>query len=263
MTTHQPLRGRIFVVTGATGGLGAAICEAAAAAGASVVIGFNQSPHAALSLAEALPTAVGAQHLPIALPVTDTQALRMGAACVADCFDHVDVLVNCASTTRVVPHHDLDALDDALFDDILSTNIRGPFATVRAFRTLLERAVDGLVINVSSTAAQTAIGSNIAYCASKAALDNMTLSMARALAPRIRVVSVSSNSADIGFLKAEDQSFRQLQCWRMPLGKLASADDVADAVLAAVTLKFTTGTVLPVDGVHPFLLIRPSKDERS
>lgn len=253
MTNHQPLRGRTFVVTGATGGLGAAICEAAASAGASVVLGFNQSPHAALSLAEALPTAVGAQHLPIALPVTNTQALRMGATCVADYFDRVDVLVNCASTTRVVPHHDLDALDDALFDDILSTNIRGPFAVVRAFRTLLERAVDGLVINISSTAAQTAMGSNIAYCASKAALDNMTLSMARALAPRIRVVSVSSNAADIGFWKSEDQSFRQLQCRRTSLDGVANAEDVADAVLTAVALRFTTGTVLPVDGRHPFL----------
>lgn len=253
MANHQPLRGRTFVVTGATGGLGAAICEAAASAGASVVIGFNQSPHAALSLAEALPTAVGAQHLPIALPVTDTQALRMGAACVADYFDRVDVLVNCASTTRVVPHHDLDALDDALFDDILSTNIRGPFAVVRAFRTLLESAVDGLVINISSTAAQTAMGSNIAYCASKAALDNMTLSMARALAPRIRVVSVSSNAADIGFWKSENQSLQQLQCRRTSSGEVASAEDVADAVLTAVALRFTTGTVLPVDGRHPFL----------
>ncbi len=258
MGSHQPLRGRTFVVTGATEGLGMVICEAAAAAGASVVIGFNQSPHAARSLAEALPTAVGAQHLPVALPVTDTQALRMGAAHVADYFDHVDVLVNCASTTRFVPHHDLEALDDTLFDDILSTNIRGPFATVRAFRSLLERAADGLVINISSTAAQTAMGSNIAYCASKAALDNMTVSMARALAPRIRVVSVSSSSVDVGRLKSEHQALRQLQSEPAPLEGLTSADDVADAVLTAVALRFTTGTVLPVDGGHPVLQARPS-----
>lgn len=253
MSSHQPLRGRTFVVTEATGNLGAAICEAAAIAGASVIIGFDQSPHAALSLAETLPVAVGAQHLPIALPVTDTQALRIGAENVANHVDHVDVLVNCASTTRFVPHHDLDSLDDALFDKILSTNIRGPFAMVRAFRTLLESAADGLVINISSTAARTAMGSNIAYCASKAALDNMTLSMARALAPRIRVVSVSSDLVDADFVDSADQPWRQLQCNRTPPGRLANVDDIADAVLTAVALRFTTGAVLPIDGGRPFL----------
>ena len=95
----------------------------------------------------------------------------------------LDVLVNNAATTKVIPHKDLEALTDELFDRILQTNVRGAFATVRAFRKLLAADGGGLIVNVSSLAARMAGGSNIAYCASKAGLDNMTLSLARALAP--------------------------------------------------------------------------------
>ena len=103
----------------------------------------------------------------------------------------LDLMVNNAGITRSVPHSDLDALDDALIDDIFRVNVRGAIATVRAMRPLLAAEGGGLVVNISSVAGRTALGSNIAYCASKAALDNVTMSLARALAPQIRVVSVS------------------------------------------------------------------------
>ena len=109
--------------------------------------------------------------------------------------------MNCAGTTRFVPHSDLDGLDDELINTILATNVRGAFATVRAFRPLLEKSPlpgGGVVVNLSSAAGNIAIGSNVMYCASKAALDNMTKSLARALAPRIRVVSVSPGPGRYG-----------------------------------------------------------------
>jgi len=102
-----------------------------------------------------------------------------------------------------------DALDDDLIDTILATNVRGAFAAVRAFRPLLDKSSlpgGGVVVNISSTAAEIAMGSNIMYCASKAALDNMTKSLARALAPRIRVVSVSPGFVDTNFVKSLDKA---------------------------------------------------------
>jgi 3-oxoacyl-[acyl-carrier protein] reductase len=162
------------------------------------------------------------------------------------------VLVNCAGITRYVPHTDLDALDDKLIDDIFRVNWRGPFAAVRAFRKMLAAGEGGLVINISSIAGVTAMGSNVAYCASKAALDSMTKSLARALAPEIRVVSVSPGLVDTDFVKGLDKKWRDEQAARTPLKRLATADEIGAATLAVVThFGYSTGCIFPVDGGRP------------
>ena len=107
----------------------------------------------------------------------------------------------------------------------------------------------GVVVNISSVAAEIAMGSNIIYCASKAALDSMTKSLARALAPRIRVVSVSPSLVDTEFVKSVDQAWRDEQAERAPLRRLATPQEVAAAVAAVITtLTCTTGSVVRVDG---------------
>ncbi|WP_416423727.1 SDR family oxidoreductase [Pseudomonas sp. App30] len=245
----QALEGKVAVVTGATGGLGGAICAALAQAGARVVAGYNRSAEAAQALVAALP---GGDHLAVAAPVTDSAALHALAATVQAHYGRCDLLVNCAGTTRFVAHADLDGLDDGLIDSILATNVRGPIACVRALAPLLKASGDGLVVNISSIAARTAMGSNIAYCASKAAVDNLTQSLARALAPQVRVVSVAPGLADTEFVQGLAQDWRDEQAARTPLGRLALPAEVARAVLALATqLTFTTGAVIPVDGGRP------------
>ena len=244
-----PLEGKVAVVTGATGGLGGAICAALAQAGARVVAGYNRSAEAAQALVAELP---GEGHLAVAAPVTDSAALKALAATVQGHYGRCDLLVNCAGTTRFVAHADLDGLDDGLIDSILATNVRGPIACVRALAPLLKASGDGLVVNISSIAARTAMGSNIAYCASKAAVDNLTQSLARALAPQVRVVSVAPGLADTEFVQGLAQHWRDEQAARTPLGRLALPEEVARAVLALATqLTFTTGAVIPVDGGRP------------
>ncbi|HSV45653.1 MAG TPA: SDR family oxidoreductase [Ramlibacter sp.] len=249
------LRGHVAVVTGGAGGLGEAICRALADAGCSVAVGYNRSSGPAQSLAERLPP-VALPHAALKMPVTDSTALAQAAAEVRARWGRCDILVNCAGTTRFVPHPELDALDDALIDEILATNVRGPFAAVRAFRSLLAAPRDaggtGLVVNISSIAAVTAMGSNIMYCASKAAVDNMTKSLARALAPKVRVLSVSPGLADTDFVKSMDAAWRDEQAGRTPLKRLAQPAEVAAAVVAAAThLTFSTGAVMAVDGGRP------------
>jgi len=165
------------------------------------------------------------------------------------------VLVNCAGITRFVPHRDLEALDDALADEILATNVRGPFAATRALLPLLRRSDHpggAVVVNISSVAAVTAMGSNVMYCASKAALDNMTRSLARALAPAVRVVSVSPGLADTEFVRSLDRSWRDEQEARTPLQRLAMPEEVGAAVVSVVRdLTFMTGSVLALDGGRP------------
>jgi len=248
----MPAPDPVAVVTGGTGGIGAEICRSLAAAEFSVVVGYRNSRERAQRLADALPRD---GHLALSAPVTDSQALRAMAAQVRARYGRCDVLVNCAGTTRFVPHADLDALDDDLIDEILATNVRGAFAALRALVSLLQaskRPGGGVVVNISSIAARTAMGSNIMYCASKAALDNMTQSLARALAPGVRVISVSPGLVDTEFVKSLDPEWRTRQAERTPLGRLALPIEVAAAVVAAVRdLTFSTGCVLGVDGGRP------------
>jgi 3-oxoacyl-[acyl-carrier protein] reductase len=242
----------VGIVTGGAGGIGKSICGALAREGMRVVVGYNRSAVGARELVDSLP---GQGHSALAAPVTDSAALKNLASTIAARYGRCDVLVNCAGTTRFVPHGELDSLDDDLIDLILATNVRGAFATVRALRQLLDRSTQpggAVVVNISSLAAVTGMGSNVMYCASKAAVDNMTKSLARALAPRIRVVSVSPGLVETDFIKSMDQRWRDEQLERTALKRLASPNEVAAAVVAAVkNLTFTTGSIIAIDGGRP------------
>ncbi|MDE0609363.1 MAG: SDR family NAD(P)-dependent oxidoreductase [Anaerolineaceae bacterium] len=245
----QPLRGQVALVTGGGGGIGSAICRSLATVGATVVITFNRDQARADALAADLP---GAGHLVAQARVEDSSALAALARRVAEGPGRLDLLVNNAGITRGVPHHDLDALDDDLIDSIFRVNVRGAIACVRAMRPLLAAGEGGLVVNISSVAGRTGLGSNIAYCASKAALDNVTKSLARALAPQIRVVSVSPGWVEGEYALRMPPPLIQEQRDKTPLGRIASPEDVAAAVLVVATrLRFTTGAVIPVDGGRP------------
>ena len=127
-------------------------------------------------------------------------------------------------------------------------NLRGPFTCVRAFRSLLEAGEGGVVVNISSEAGATGQGSNVAYVASKAGLNAMTISLARALAPKIRVVAIAPGFVDTGFV-SRDPSFTGPAYARAILKKPLLPEDIGKAVLTVTTtLDQTTGRVIPVDG---------------
>lgn len=245
-------KGGVAVVTGGAGSMGTTICGALASEGMRVVVGYNGSVEKANALAASLP---GDGHAALHAPVTDSAALTKLAGEIASRYGVCDVLVNCAGVTRFVPHNDLVTLDDQLIENILATNVRGPFACVRALRALLETSAQpggAVVVNISSIAGVTAMGSNVIYCASKAALDNMTKSLARALAPKIRVVSVSPGLVANDFVRSMDKTWLDEQVSRTPLRRLAAPEEAASAVVAAIKhLTFTTGSIIPVDGGRP------------
>ena len=252
------LVGKVAFVTGGAGGLGSAICRALAQQGATIIVGYNSAEAGAKMLVDALNSGVSKHkngaHTALLAPVTNSAKLAEVAATIEAQFGRLDILVNCAGTTKFVAHPDLNALDDDLIDAIFATNVRGAIACVRAMQPLLKRSGDGLVVNISSIAAQTAMGSNIAYCASKAALDNLTKSLARALAPEIRVISVSPGLVDTEFVKSLDATWRDTQAAKSPLGRLATPEEIAQAVVATAThFKFSTGAIFAVDGGRPLL----------
>lgn len=243
------LSGKVAIVTGGAGGIGSAISRTLGGAGVAVVITYNSDVVRANALLEMLP---GSGHAVVQASVTDSESRKRLAGFVAKRYGRLDVLVNNAGITTPVPHDDLDGLTDDWIDQIFQTNWRGAFAMIRACKALLLASGDGLVVNISSVAGQTGIGSNVAYCASKAALDSLTRSLARALAPTIRVVSVSPGWVMGEYANRVDSAYLQAQVDATPMGRLATGDDVANAVLAlATTLTFTTGSIIPVDGGRP------------
>jgi 3-oxoacyl-[acyl-carrier protein] reductase len=243
------LQGKIALVTGGGGGIGSAICRKLADEGAKVVITYSKSKDTAEGVAGEL---AGEGHMVAQAPVDDSAAQAALATDIAARYGTLDILVNNAGITRPVPHDDLDALDDDLIDSIFRVNVRGTLASVRAMKKLLLAGDGGLVVNVSSIAARTAVGSNVAYCASKAAIDNITMSLARALAPKIRVVSIAPGWVLGDYARRMPEAYLQAQADATPLKRIATAEDVAEAVYAVAThLAFTTGAIIPVDGGRP------------
>ncbi len=241
------LDGRAALVTGGAGGIGRGVCEVLAAHGATVLVGYHASREAAEALAARLPRP-GAGHAAHAAPVTDSAALAALAERIAERPGRLDILVNCHGTTRFVPAADLDALDDALFDRVLATNVRGTFADRARAAPPARRDGSGLVVNISSIAATLAVGSNIAYCASKAAVDTLTKSLALALAPRVRVVALAPGLVETEAAGRFERAFLQGHVERTPLARLATPRDIGEAVVAlAVHLTAVTGVVIPVD----------------
>lgn len=243
------LRGQVAVVTGGGGGIGSAICRQLAAAGAQVVITYNSDQGKARAAANTL---AGGNHLILRAPVDHAEAQAQLASAVAEKYGRLDILVNNAGVSKSVPHADLEGLDDDAIDQIFRVNWRGAFASIRALQPLLAAGAGGVAINISSIAGRTGLGSNVAYCASKAAMDSMTRSLARALAPQIRVVSVSPGWVEGEYALRMPPPLIQEQRDKTPLGRIASPEDVAAAVLVVATqLRFTTGAVIPVDGGRP------------
>ncbi len=245
------MTGQVAVVTGAIGGIGTAICKRLAVAGASVVLLDLQDEEKIKELAQTLP---GDDHLALRVSITDSLSLKDVAAKIADRYGTIDLLVNNAGITRPVPHDDLEGLGDDLIDTIFQVNLRGSFACIRVFKELLANNEGGVVVNISSISGQTGIGSNVAYCASKAAINTMTISLGRALAPKIRVVAVAPGWVMGEYAKRMPAEYLQEQIGKTPLARLATPEDVAETIVGIKTmLPFSTSCVIPVDGGRPFI----------
>jgi len=240
------LKDKVAVITGGSGAIGSAAAHRLAQAGAKIVVGYNSKPEQADTVVKSLP---GSGHRAIRIPMLETPLIREAAAIVENEYGRCDVLVNSAGFTRMVPHTDLEALTDELIDAIFVANVRGPFATIRAFAPLMKRSGDAVIVNISSVAAIVGTGSNIAYGGSKAALDTMALSLARVLGPEIRVLTVSPAAVDTAFVPGRTTAMVERVAATTPLKRVVQADEVAQAVMAAVVhLTSTTGWIIPVDG---------------
>lgn len=242
------LDGKVAVITGGLGAIGYASARRLAALGASCVL-LHRKGEDAEARAAALPSDRGQRHGALRADIVDSASLRAAAEQVQATHGRCDILVNSAGHTQPVPAGDLEGLTDALIDELLRANFRGVFATIRAFAPLLKASGDGLIVNVSSIAGFTGVGSNLAYVAAKAGLDVVGDALAKALAPAVRVVSVSPGAVESAFVPGRGEDFRNKMAATTPLGRIGLPEDVAATVEAlATTLRFVTGTRIVVDG---------------
>ena len=250
-----PLAGKVALVTGGSNGIGAATVRALARAGATVVIGYHSGEERAIALRDSLVSDEqninsSNPHQILQITLDDTATHTAAAQALKERFGRLDILVNSAGYTQRIAHSDLDTLTPELFNSVLLANAGCTYAIIHALMPLLRASDDAVVVSVSSVSAFTGNGSNMAYCAAKAAVDTLTMSLARAFGP-VRFLCVSPASVDTDFVAGRSRAEIEQKAARTPLGRVVTPTDVADAVLACTTLlRTSTGTRIVIDGGH-------------
>lgn len=241
------LEGKVALVTGSAAGIGRATAIAFAREGAAVTVNYTKSQVDAQATVQQI-TDMGARAVLVKADVSRENEVREMVATTMEAFGRIDFLINNAAITRFVAMDDLEALDDEAWDAIYAVNVKGSFYCARAVAPIMKKLGEGLIVNTSSVAGFTGMGSSIPYAASKAAVISLTKSLARVLGPEIRVNAVAP-----GFVPTRWNAGRESEhagiIAQTPLGRLATPEDIAGVTVAFATdARFVTGAVVVVDG---------------
>lgn len=246
------LEGKAALVTGAGTGVGRQTAFQLADHGCDVLVNYSRSREGAEeTAAECIRRGVKA--IAVQADVSQDADCRAMVSEAEKAFGRLDVLINNAGQTKFCAHDDLDGLDPEDWQQILGVNLVGPFLCTRAARSLLEAGEGGEVVMTSSVAGLIGMGSSVAYCASKAGLNNMVVTLARALGPKIRVNAIAPGFIDGEWLREGfGDGYEKLKASmeaKAPLGRVATPETVAEGILSILTgPDLTTGHVIPHEG---------------
>jgi 3-oxoacyl-[acyl-carrier protein] reductase len=244
---------RAAVITGGATGIGAAIARALAARGWRVLVNYTKSEAEARATAESCAAAGGEALVARGDVSRDADCLALVAQALA-AWGRLDALVNNAGITKFVPAKDLESLTGDDFERIFAVNLKGAYQMARAAAPLLTASGAGAIVNISSHSAFTGLGSSMAYAASKGALNTLTLSLARALAPEVRVNAICPGFVDTRWTRgtmdeAAYETFKARVAESAPLKRMTMPEDVAEAALWFIEGgRAITGQFLVVDG---------------
>ena len=236
------LRGKVAIVTGSSSGIGESTAQRLAELGAHVVVNSASSVEAGKKVATSLAT-------PGAYVQADISNKAQGQHLLDETmrtFGRLDILVNNAGWTTLVPHGDLDALTDEIFDKTFKVNVYGTWWLTKAAMPHLRKSDDGNVVNITSIAGVRPVGSSIAYAMTKATLNHMTVLLAKSCGP-VRVNAVAPGLVQTPWTK-DWGVMHDFVAKASPLGRSAYASDCSEAVLGIVRNPHMTGQVIVVDG---------------
>lgn len=236
------LSGQVAIVTGSSSGIGERTAQRLSELGAAVVVNSANSVSAGEAVAAALP----GESLYVQADIADADQCRRLLDATVERFGRLDLLVNNAGWTTVVPHHDLDALTDEIFTKTFEVNVMGTWQLTKMAVPLLRQSYDGHVISITSIAGVRPVGSSIAYSMSKAALNQMTRLLAKSHGP-VRFNAVAPGLVATPWTEDWDAQHKAVSAIA-PLKRSATPDDCAEAVLALVRNRYVTGEVFVVDG---------------
>ncbi len=246
------IEGKAAIVTGGGTGVGRATALELARRGCAVLVNYSRSEQEAEKTAAEV-QALGVKGLAFRADVAEDAQCRAMVDAAAKEFGRLDILINNAGTTVFVPHPELERLQAEDWLRVYAVNALGPFQCARAARGPMDASGGGEIVNVSSVAGVAGVGSSIPYCASKAALNNLTVTLARVMAPKIRVNAIAPGFitgrwlAD-GLGPAYEPAKKHFESTN-PLGRVCDPEDVRDAILSVVGgSDLVTGQVIVCDG---------------
>ncbi len=236
------LQDRVAIVTGSSSGIGKATALSLAAAGVRVVVNSASSVTEGRQVAEALPT----ESLYVQADISDPDQCQSLVASAIDRFGRLDILVNNAGWTTVVRHSDLDGLTDEILRRTFEVNLFGTWWMTKAAMPHLKESPDGNVVMVTSVAGIRPMGSSLAYSMAKAALNHLTVLLAKSSGP-VRVNAVAPGLVATPWTEDWQEMHRNVAA-TAPLKRSATPQDCAKAVMSLVTNTYVTGAIMVVDG---------------
>ncbi|WP_227937794.1 SDR family NAD(P)-dependent oxidoreductase [Alkalihalobacillus deserti] len=240
------MEGKVCLITGGGTGIGRAIALRLAKAGLNVIINYSRSEQEALETKSECEQ-LGVKAMVYKADVSNDQEVRKMMNDTINSFGRLDILVNNAGVTNIVPLEDLEGLKEEYWDRAMAINVKGVFFCSRAASEQL-KVNNGCILNTASVAGMTGQGSSIAYAASKAAVISLTKSLARALAPEVRVNSLSPGMVLTRWTEGKDEPIKRF-AENAPLGRAATPEDVAEVAYSFIAnASFVTGQNIAIDG---------------